>query len=44
MKLEHGGYVFEGNVEVEGSYYARGNFISQDKIIKSQNESIILRF
>lgn len=44
MKLEDGGYVFDGEIETEGKYYGRGNFISKEKTIVAKKSSVILKF
>ena len=45
IHAEFGGFVFDGQVQADGSTYARGNFISKDKMVKALTKKIaILKF
>lgn len=44
MSIDHGAYIFNGEVQSDGSNYMRGNFISKEKVIKSVGASTILKF
>ena len=44
LPLENGGYIFEGQVQSDGSTYAKGNFVSQNRSVQALTKTSILIF
>lgn len=42
--VQHGGYVFEGEVMSEGTKYTKEQFISKEKAVKALNDVVLLKF
>lgn len=43
--MEHGGYIFEGQAQADGTTYTRGNFVSKDKTLLGLDQgATVLKF
>ncbi len=44
INLEEGGFIFEGQVQSEGTTYSKGQFISHDRSIQALTKTTLLVF